>query len=186
MTRTLLIVDVQNDFCEGGSLAVDGGGAVARAVTDWAKSHKADYATVVASLDWHIDPGNHFADQPDYVATWPRHCVVGTNGADFHPNLDTTVIDRIVRKGEHEAAYSAFEGRTSEGESLDTLLRDIGVDAVDVVGIATDYCVRASALDAARAGYSTRVLASLTAGVDPTTSAEAIDAMQTAGVEVVG
>ena len=186
MTRALLIVDVQNDFCEGGSLAVNGGAAVARATTEWARSHQGDYAAVIASADWHIDPGTHFADQPDFRETWPHHCVAGTNGAEFHPDLDISMVDEVVRKGERAAAYSAFEGRTEQGESLDDVLRARDVDTVDVAGIATDYCVRASALDAAAAGYRTRVLTALTAGVDLGTSAAALDELLAAGVEVVG
>ena len=184
MTRALLIVDVQNDFCEGGSLAVEGGAAVARGVSDWVAAHRSDYDMIVASADWHVDPGSHFADTPDFAATWPAHCIAGTAGAAFHPDFDTSGVDEIVRKGEHAAAYSAFEGRAAEGKTLDALLRDRGVDALDVVGIATDYCVRASALDAAAAGFATRVLTDLMAGVAPDTSAAALDEMRDAGVEV--
>ena len=182
--RALVIVDVQNDFCEGGSLAVAGGGEVARAISQYLESGGYDH--VVASRDFHIDPGRHFSAQPDFVNSWPRHCVVGTGGADFHPDLDTSHIETVFSKGAHEAAYSAFDGRDEAGTPLATWLRERGVDELDVVGIATDYCVRATTISAAQEGFRTRVLLGLTAGVDPTTTAESIDAMQAAGAQVTG
>lgn len=181
--RALIIVDVQNDFCEGGSLAVSGGAAVARAVNGLlAGSHGYDH--VVATKDYHIDPGAHFSAHPDYVDSWPPHCVAGTGGADFHPDLDTTAVEAVFLKGAHSAAYSGFEG-SCEGVGLADWLRARGVDEVDVVGIATDYCVRATAEDAARAGLRTRVLVDLTAGVAADSTTTALAAMAGAGVELV-
>ena len=182
--RALVIVDVQNDFCEGGSLAVAGGGEVARAISRYLES--GGYDQVVASRDFHIDPGSHFSAHPDYVNSWPRHCVVGSGGADFHPDLDTSHIDTVFSKGAHEAAYSAFDGRDETGTPLAAWLRERGVDELDVVGIATDYCVRATAVSAAQEGFRTRVLLSMTAGVDPTTTAESIEAMKAAGAQATG
>jgi nicotinamidase/pyrazinamidase len=182
--RALVIVDVQNDFCEGGSLAVEGGGEVARAISRFVANDGYDY--VVASKDFHIDPGGHFSDSPDYANSWPRHCVAGTPGADFHPDLDTSRIEVVFSKGAHEAAYSAFEGSDESGTSLADWLRARGVTEVDIVGIATDYCVGSTALSAAQEGFTTRVLLWLTAGVDPTTTAEALQAMRDAGVTVIG
>jgi nicotinamidase/pyrazinamidase len=182
--RALVIVDVQNDFCEGGSLAVAGGGEVARAISRYLESGGYDY--VVASRDFHIDPGRHFSAHPDFVNSWPRHCVVGTGGADFHPDLDTTHIETVFSKGAHEAAYSAFDGADEAGTPLAAWLRERGVDVLDVVGIATDYCVRATTISAAREGFRTRALLGMTAGVDPTTTAESIDAMRAAGAQVTG
>jgi nicotinamidase/pyrazinamidase len=174
-SRALVIVDVQNDFCEGGSLAVDGGAAVASRITSFLAEHASDYDAVVTTQDWHIDPGSHFSDSPDFVDSWPRHCVAGSPGADFHPNLDVAAVDAMFRKGQYAAAYSGFEGHAAQygdaagdsGDSatLDAWLREHGIGAVDVVGIATDYCVRATALDAARSGYATRVLTGLCAGI---------------------
>src|SRR6202044_4010091 len=184
--RALIIVDVQNDFCEGGSLAVAGGAAVARAVSERLAGGVEDYAHVVAKQDFHIDPGSHFSDHPDYAASWPPHCVVGTTGADFHPNLDTSAVEAVFRKGQHAAAYSGFEGADDSGTPLGDWLRARGVDEVDVVGIATDYCVHATAADAARAGFATRVLLDLTAGVAPASTAEAIADLRAAGVELSG
>jgi nicotinamidase/pyrazinamidase len=184
MKRALIVVDVQNDFCEGGSLAVEGGAAVAAAISRYLDRAAEDYDSVVATRDRHVDPGNHFAEAPDYVDTWPAHCVVGTAGAEFHPDLDTTHVDDVFDKGAHAAAYSGFEGADADGEPLATYLRDRGVDAVDVVGIATDHCVRATALDASAAGFRTRVLTGLTAGVAPETTAAAIEQLTAAGVEV--
>lgn len=180
--RALIVVDVQNDFCEGGSLAVAGGSAVAAGISAYLAAEGDGYAHVVASRDYHIDPGGHFSDQPDFAGSWPPHCVAGTPGAEFHPDLDTSRIDAVFSKGAHTAAYSAFEGADEAGTPLAAWLRDRGVDALDVTGIATDYCVRATALDAARQGFSTRVLLPLTAGVDPVTTGEALAALTGAGI----
>ena len=185
--RALIVVDVQNDFCEGGSLAVAGGAAVAAAISEYlAGPEGAGYDHVIASRDHHIDPGDHFSSHPDFAGSWPPHCVAGTPGAQFHPRLDTSHVDVVFSKGAHEAAYSAFEGADEAGTPLADWLRQRGVGALDVVGIATDYCVRATALDAARAGFVTRVLLDMTAGVAPATTQEAISVLRDAGVEVTG
>jgi nicotinamidase/pyrazinamidase len=180
--RALIIVDVQNDFCEGGSLAVAGGATVAAGISSLLASGGHDYDHVVATQDFHVDPGSHFSAHPDYASSWPAHCVAGTPGQEFHPDLDTSAVEAVFRKGAHAAAYSGFEGATEDGTPLADWLRARGVGAVDVVGIATDYCVRATAADAAAAGFDTRVLLGLTAGVAPGSTAEAIDALQQAGV----
>jgi nicotinamidase/pyrazinamidase len=178
--RALLVIDVQEDFCEGGSLAVEGGKAVARRVVGLLPS----YDVTLASTDWHVDPGDHFAADPDYVRTWPAHCVVGTPGARLQAPLTEDQVDAVVRKGEHAAAYSAFEG-TVDGTPLAEWLRGRDVDALDVCGIATDYCVRASVLDARAAGIPVRVLLGACAGVDPATTQAAVAEMATAGAELV-
>lgn len=185
MTRALIIVDVQNDFCEGGSLAVAGGAAVAAAVNLHLDSHP-DYAHVVATRDFHVDPGSHFSPDPDYVRTWPPHCVADTPGASFHPSLDVGPIEAVFDKGQHAAAYSGFEGRTRAGLSLREWLRQRDVDAVDVAGIATDHCVRATALDAATLGLGVRVLLELTVGVAAQTTDAALVSLREAGVTLVG
>jgi nicotinamidase/pyrazinamidase len=184
MSRALIIVDVQNDFCEGGSLAVPGGTAVAAGISAALQSGSWDH--VVATKDYHVDPGAHFSAHPDFVDSWPAHCVVGTDGASFHPSLETSQVEAVFHKGEHAAAYSGFEGHTAEGEGLAQWLRVRSVTAVDVVGIATDHCVRATALDAAREGFRTQVLLDLTAGVAETTTERAIEEMRAAGVELSG
>lgn len=181
--RALIVVDVQNDFCEGGSLAVDGGAAVAQRITELLTG-RPDYDHVVATKDYHVDPGEHFSDTPDYATSWPQHCVVGTAGADFHPAFDTSAVEAVFCKGRHSAAYSGFEGADESGTPLADWLRGRGVDAVDIVGIATDHCVRATAADAAAAGFTTRVLTGLTAGVAPESTARAIEDLRNAGVEV--
>jgi nicotinamidase/pyrazinamidase len=181
--RALIIVDVQNDFSEGGSLAVVGAAAVARGISEFLAS-KPDYAHIVATKDFHIDPGEHFSENPDYAVSWPRHCVVGTSGADFHPDLDTNAVEAVFTKGNYEAAYSGFEGTDTDGTPLAEWLRARGVDAVDIAGVATDYCVRATAADAAEAGFTTRVLLDLTAGVAPDSTAKAVEDMRAVGVEV--
>lgn len=189
MIRALLIIDVQNDFTEGGALGVDGGGAIAAAITAHLVAHPRRYGVVVASRDWHDadnDNGGHFAldAAPDFAGTWPVHCVAGTDGAEYHAALDTALIDIHVRKGQGVPAYSIFEGRTSEGRSLAAALDDLNVTAVDVVGIATDYCVRASALDAAATGRPVRVLSDLVAGVAADSSAAALTELAAAGIAV--
>jgi nicotinamidase/pyrazinamidase len=182
--RALIIVDVQNDFCEGGSLAVAGGAAVARSISSLLESSGHGYDHVVATKDYHIDPGSHFAEHPDYAHSWPRHCVAGTSGSEFHPDLAVEPIEATFRKGLHAAAYSGFEGADDAGTPLADWLREHDVDRVDIVGIATDYCVRATAADAAANGFDTRVLLGLTAGVAPGTTAEAITSLRDAGVDV--
>jgi nicotinamidase/pyrazinamidase len=190
MKRALLVVDVQNDFCEGGSLAVHGGAAVAFRIGDllhhWStKSQKApEYDVAVATRDHHIDPGDHFSDDPDFEHSWPPHCVVGSDGEAFHPNLDPQPFDAIFLKGEHAAAYSGFEGRDPAGATLTDWLRRHEITHVDVCGLATDYCVRATALDAVREGFDTRLLQHLCAGVSPTSTRNALDEMAKAGVTI--
>ncbi len=185
--RALIVVDVQNDFCEGGSLAVTGGTAVAEAITEYlATPGRPRYAAIVATVDRHVDPGTHFSDLPDFRDSWPPHCVAGTDGADFHPALDVSAMQEVFGKGTFAAAYSGFEGASDDGDSLADWLHDHGIGAVDVVGIATDHCVRATAMDAVREGFDTRVLLDYTAGVAPDTTRTALDAMQTAGVTLVG
>lgn len=184
--RALVIVDVQNDFCEGGSLAVAGGTAVARAITDVLARPGHGYDYIVATQDYHVQPGSHFSDQPDYDQSWPPHCVAGTPGADFHPDLDTTAVQEIFRKGAYAAAYSGFEGAAPGQSDLRAWLRERGVTRIDVAGLATDYCVRATAADAAAAGFTTRVLLGLTAGVAPASTDAALKALGNAGVELSG
>jgi len=190
MTRALIVVDVQNDFCEGGSLAVAGGARVAADIGSLLKVWSAKgsdapaYDHVVATKDHHIDPGDHWAPEPDFAKSWPVHCKVGTDGEAFHPNLDPQPFDAIFLKGEYEAAYSGFQGRTVDGAGLADWLRSHGVTEVDVCGIATDYCVRATALDAVDAGFTTRLLVDLCAGVAPESTEAALTEVQEAGVRL--
>ncbi len=181
--RALLIVDVQNDFCEGGSLEVVGGQSVAQAINEYLAVPR-DYAHIVATKDFHIAPGDHFSSHPDFAHSWPRHCVVGTAGADFHPDLDASPIEAVFTKGTYSAAYSGFEGTDETGTPLADWLRQRGVDEVDIVGIATDYCVVETAKDANDAGFATRVLLDLTAGVAAASSEKAVADMRAAGIEV--
>ncbi|MEU8459534.1 isochorismatase family protein [Streptomyces sp. NPDC029003] len=193
MHRALIVVDVQNDFCEGGSLAVTGGADVAAAITELIGQSTAGYRHVVATRDHHIDPGPHFARppaEPDYETSWPVHCVAGTEGVGFHPNFAPAVasgaVSAVFDKGAYEAAYSGFEGADENGAKLTDWLREHEVSEVDVVGIATDHCVKATALDSARAGFTTRVLLDLTAAVAPHTTARALEDLAAAGVTLVG
>jgi nicotinamidase/pyrazinamidase len=178
----LIVVDVQNDFCEGGSLAVAGGAAVAASISELFGS----YEQVVATRDYHIDPGAHFSSSPDFVDTWPVHCRAGTPGASFHPALDVAGIQAVFSKGAYAAAYSGFEGADPSGMSLADWLRAHDVSEVDVVGIATDHCVRATALDAAANGFRTTVLLDLTAGVARPTVDTALTQLRESGVTLTG
>ena len=197
MSRALIIVDVQNDFCEGGSLAVKGGAEVAGAISEYVDAHHSQFDYIVATQDWHIEPGGHFADNPDFIDTWPPHCVAGTRGAELHPDLDTEYIQAYFQKGQFTAAYSGFEGILAPEDAvptgdrkpgamplpddpaaftassfadedaigLDDWLQSHDVEDVVIVGIATDYCVMATSLDAVQAGYSVTVVRGLTAGI---------------------
>jgi nicotinamidase/pyrazinamidase len=185
--RALIIVDVQNDFCEGGSLAVAGGAAVASALTAYLRDHGDGYDVVVATRDWHVAPGPHFAapgEAPDYRNSWPAHCVAGSPGAQFHPELRLPADAVVVSKGEHAAAFSGFEGRTAEGTALTDVLRQAGVARVDVAGIATSFCDRATALDAAKHGFRTRLLVDLCADVAGVDTAATVAELEAAGVVV--
>lgn len=186
--RALVVVDVQNDFCEGGSLPVAGGAAVAAGVAELLRQRRDSYATVVFTRDWHTDPEGHFADDPDYRTTWPVHCVAGTPGADFHTGLGDAVARHgvVVSKGAHTAAYSGFEGTSDEGIGLVELLRSAGVDRLDVCGLATDHCVRATVLDALAQGFAVSLLLDACAGVDPVGTARALDEMAAAGAVLGG
>ncbi|MCO5229150.1 MAG: isochorismatase family protein [Thermomicrobiales bacterium] len=188
MSKALIIVDVQNDFCEGGSLAVAGGNQVARDIATYLANHGAEYDVMIATRDWHdpaSDNNGHISSEPDFVETWPSHCIAGTLGADFHPELwpsGERYPHDEVRKGQGVPAYSGFEGINAPGESLRSLLDDANVTEVDVVGLAFDYCVKATAIDAARTGYRTRVLRDLTAAIHQDGVADA--AMRSANVTI--
>ncbi|WP_315279033.1 isochorismatase family protein [Rothia aeria] len=204
MAKALIIVDVQNDFCAGGALATDRGAKVASLISEYVEDNHHRYEAVVATQDWHIDPGAHFSDTPDFVDSWPVHCVANTEGAEIHPNLDTDYIEAYFRKGRYEAAYSGFEGLQAPEESVMTgehepgaTLDDEGpktpladwldereIQDVDIVGIATDYCVLATAKDAVDAGYETRVLIDLTAPVHEDKLDEVIAEMEDEGITV--
>ena len=187
--RALFIIDVQNDFTEGGALGVTGGAAVAEGITEYLRQHADSYDLVIASRDWHDadnDNGGHFAaGEPDYVGTWPRHCVAGTTGAEYHPALDISHVDVHVKKGQGVPAYSIFEGTTDDGRELIDLLDEKGVDVVHVTGIATDYCVLASARDALEAGREVAVITDLVAGVAPDSSTAALAELAAAGAELL-
>jgi nicotinamidase/pyrazinamidase len=190
MSKALFVIDVQNDFCEGGALACQGGAQVASSITNYLKGNKSRYDTVIASRDWHTPNspnGGHFpkaGNEPDFLNTWPLHCIAETPGAEYHPNLDVSLIDIHINKGQDQHGYSIFEGVTGSGEKLQDLLARLEVTEVDVVGIATDYCVRASALDAKNFGLDVRVITSLTAGVSAASTEAAIDELVDAGVMV--
>lgn len=184
MTRALIIVDVQNDFCEGGSLAVTGGAAVAGGISALLQGEPNRWDHVVATRDHHIDPGGHFSAEPDFIDSWPPHCRAGSAGASFHPALDIARIEAVFDKGAYAAAYSGFEGTELGGLDLRSWLTAHHVDQVEIVGIATDYCVRATALDAVASGLTTAVLLNLCAAVAPASAERAVTEFRAAGVRV--
>ncbi|MGS1092571.1 nicotinamidase [Corynebacterium sanguinis] len=183
MKTALLIVDVQNDFCPGGSPATARGDDVATAIAQLISGDHG-YAHVVATQDWHIDPGAHFSSEPDFVDSWPVHCVAGSDGAALRAPLDPAHIEAFFRKGEYRAAYSGFEGATEDGTALGEWLNRAGISAVDVCGIATDHCVRATVLDALREGFDVRVSKELCSPVDEARATRALDEMRAAGAQV--
>lgn len=184
MGRALIVVDVQNDFCEGGALAVSGGASIASAITRRLAEH--DYAQVVATRDYHVNPGAHFSDQPDFVRSWPVHCLAGTPGASFHPELDVGPVRSVFSKGLYDDGYSGMEGVNEQHRVLHRWLPENGIDEVEIVGLATDHCVRVTALDAANAGLRTTVLLDLTAGVSRETVDAALAQLSSTGVRLVG
>lgn len=205
MSRALLIVDVQNDFCPGGSLATERGAEVAALISEYVERTHDTYDAIATTQDWHIDPGTHFSTSPDYEDSWPEHCKAESYGAELHEDLDTDYVDAYFRKGEYEAAYSGFEGllapedavMTGERDanaqvfddspkvSLDDWLNERGISDIDIVGIATDFCVKATALDAVDAGYETRVLLDLTSPVSADNLEDVLDELDEAGVTVL-
>jgi nicotinamidase/pyrazinamidase len=188
MRNALLVVDLQNDFVQGGSLPVPNGMQVAAQVARHIRHFKTEYQFVVASRDYHEDPDGHFSATPDFLTTWPPHCVIGTPGAAFVPPIANLVrekfIQTIVSKGRHAAAYSAFEGLDSRGHPLLDVLKEQRIDHIDICGIATDYCVRASALDARKNEFQVRILVNLCAAVAEATGLQAIEELKAAGCQV--
>ncbi|MFC8599896.1 isochorismatase family protein [Isoptericola sp. NPDC057191] len=182
--RALIVVDVQPTFCEGGELAVDGGNQVAEDVAAYAAAHRDRYEIVVTTQDWHIDPGDHFSDHPDFVDSWPPHGIAGSPNAELHPALADLGPDVSVRKGQYAHGYSGFEGTDAEGRTLEQALRDAGIEAVDVVGLVESHCVKRTALDAVRLGLATRVLVDLTIPVSPEQGEQARAELTAAGVEL--
>ena len=183
--RALLVVDVQPTFCEGGALGVVGGNAVAEQVATYASAHRDRYDLVVTTQDWHIDPGDHFSDDPDFIDSWPPHGVAGTAEAELHPALAQLDADAAVKKGEYEAAYSGFEGKDADGSLLAEILQRSDIEAVDVVGLAESHCVKETALDATKFGLSARVLTDLTEPVSVELGEQARERMSAAGVELI-
>ncbi|MET9338078.1 isochorismatase family protein [Nonomuraea sp. NPDC003804] len=190
MSRALIIVDVQKDFCEGGSVPVKGGADRAAAIAELVRRADGQYDFVVATRDHHIDPGAHFSDNPDFQDSFPVHCVVGSEGSEFHPDfapaVDSGHVDEVFFKGAHSASKSGFEGSTQDGTTLSAWLKARDITDLDVVGIATDHCVKATALDGARAGFTVRVLLDYTAGVAADTTRTALDELRRAGVALSG
>jgi len=182
MSKALIVVDLQVDFCEGGNLPVVGGNEVATRVSNLIAGP--DYKVIAVTKDWHINPGSHFAQVPDYKDSWPVHCVAGTLGARLHKDIHSAQKEasgwqknktiEYFHKGMYSADYSGFDGVNSNEVPLEFWLRAYGVDAVDIVGLAFDYCVKETALDAVGRGFTTRVLTYYTAAVRPESELDGI------------
>ena len=185
LRRALLIVDVQPTFCEGGALAVAGGNAVAERIADFVTEYQDEYDLIVTTQDWHIDPGSHFSENPDFIDTWPPHGVADTPEAELHEAVASLPINDSVKKGQHAAAYSGFEGVNREGTPLERILRDAEISDIDVVGIAESHCVKETALDAIDLGWPTRVLRDLTVPVSEELGVAAREELRQAGVDQV-
>lgn len=187
MARALVIVDVQPTFCEGGALAVEGGNACARRIAKYALKHEDDYDVIVTTQDWHVDPGDHFSQNPDYVDTWPPHGIADTAEAELHVELDPVSIDYSLKKGEYEAAYSGFEAFCPGGESLEEILKDEEVTDVDIVGLALSHCVKETALDAAKLRWldRVRVLTDLSEPVSEELGDAALEEMSRTRIQLV-
>lgn len=189
MARALVIVDMQPTFCEGGELPVEGGNAVGAAIADFVEAHHGNYDLIVTTQDWHIDPGSHFSDTPDFVDTWPPHGIAESDNAQLHPEL-ARVMEYIsesgsVKKGQYAAAYSGFEGTTEDELELDEVLRNAGVDSIDVCGLALSHCVLETALDAVKGDYKVRVFSDLTKPVSADLGTKAESTLREAGVELL-
>lgn len=184
--RALLLVDVQNDFCPGGALATENGTKVAEAIAAHIKNRGDYYSALLATKDWHIEPGDHFSPEPDFVDSWPVHCVAESHGAAFADSVEklNDSFDAVFYKGQYSAAYSGFEGATETGESLADWLRRNNIDIIDVVGIATDYCVKATVLDGLKEGFEIKVLTDLVAAVSEETGEAALQDMVRAGCQL--
>jgi nicotinamidase/pyrazinamidase len=182
----LIIVDVQNDFCPGGALGVEGGDKIVPIVNDYMNRFAAAGLPIVVTRDWHPRQTNHFKD---YGGVWPVHCVQNTPGAEFHRELKLPPSSILVSKGlgVDEDAYSAFQATDDTGAPLAELLRGRGVGRIFVGGLATDYCVKHTALDGLREGFAVVVLGDAIRGVDlqPDDSARALGEMRAAGVSTV-
>lgn len=179
----LLLVDVQNDFCPGGALPVPSGDRVIPVLNAVTEQFAEVGLAVFASRDWHPPDTTHFKA---HGGPWPVHCVAGTPGAEFHPGLRLPPDAIVVSKGQDKKddGYSAFEGTTGDGRTLAEHLRERGVTQLYVGGLATDYCVRASVLDARKAGFDVTLFADGVAGITEDTTRRALDEMRAAGASI--
>lgn len=184
MSKALIIVDVQPTFCEGGELPVEGGNAVAERIAEYVRENPDSYDVIVTTQDWHIDPGEHFSDTPDFVDSWPPHGVAGSENAALHPAIANLDADVVFKKGQYAAAYSGFEARDGLGNSPDEILAYYDIDEVHVVGLAQSHCVKETALDAVRLDYETVVITDLTAPVSKELGEAAEAQMRDAGVQL--
>jgi nicotinamidase/pyrazinamidase len=183
-STALLLVDVQTDFCPGGTLPVPGGDRVIPVLNRAIERFTARGRPVYASRDWHPPDTRHFLA---FGGPWPSHCVAESIGAQFHPGLRLPEGATIVTKGQDRTddGYSAFEGVTGSGRTLAEELRLQGISSLYVGGLATDYCVRASVLDARRAGLNVTVLTDGVAGIGEDDTERALDEMRAAGASLV-
>ncbi len=183
-TTAIIVVDSQPDFYEGGALPVDGATATSYRIAQFLCERRGDFDLAIVTQDWHLNPGEHWSSEPDFVTSWPVHCVANSAGAQIHESLADIKWDAVIRKGMHEAAFSGFDGEGPDGATLDEILSSAEVANVTVVGFATDYCVLATALDARQRGLNVRVLLHLCAGVTPSSALDAVAQMRCVGIVV--
>jgi nicotinamidase/pyrazinamidase len=182
--RAIIVVDPQPDFFEGGPLPVTGATEVAAKIAQYLRERGEDFDLKIVTQDWHVDPGDHWSNDPDYVTTWPVHCAANSDGAQIHATLADEPWDAVMRKGLRTGAYSGFEGTSDGGSTLAELLATNEVQHVTVVGFATDHCVKATALDARALGLEVSVMLDLCAGVEPETTRQAVSTMREAGITI--
>jgi nicotinamidase/pyrazinamidase len=189
MRNALLVVDVQNDFVEGGSLAVPGGILVAAHIARHVRHFRSEYVFVVASRDYHEDPEAHFSDQPDYISTWPKHGLIGTAGAALCTPISNLVREKLIHvvvdKGRHAAAVSAFEAQDVRGHMLVDVMREQRIDHIDICGFITEYCIRDTALEARKFEFQVRILINLCGSASPEAAKLAFEEMKAAGCQIM-
>jgi nicotinamidase/pyrazinamidase len=189
MRNALLVVDLQNDFVEGGALPVPGGTQVVAHVARHVRHFRSEYTFVVATRDLHEDPPDHFSEKPDYINTWPPHGVKGTTGAVLCTPISNLVREKIIQvvvdKGRHAAAVSAFEAVDPRGHLLVDVLREQRIDHIDICGLITEYCIRASALDARKHEFQVRILVNLCGAASPEAAQRAFEDMKAAGCQLM-
>lgn len=184
LKRALLIVDVQNDFCEYGPVPSIGGSQIASSITRFIDFNYSAYELILASKDWHQSPTEHFSKRPDFISNWPSHCVGSTEGAELHSNLNRKMIDHELIKGEYTAGMSAFEAKTSLNEGLIELLERREIDLIDICGLNADSNLYSTAIDALELGFPTTLFIDMCSGYSEESTLHALEDLESRGVNL--